>query len=298
MNNERKADHKKVFDAFSADEQTVIKDLWEKSKKTDFDQPEISDDEMEQALAKVHQKTGGYSGSSGSNNVSWRWVLAAAVVLLMFGAGILFMPRTVTAPHGEIVSVNLPDGSIVELNSGSELRYSYLFSVFNREVRLNGEAFFSVKKGKSPFKVSSNGAVVRVTGTKFNVRSWNDEPGAMTRVAVLEGRVQLYPKDDKGQSVSLNPGQFSKWIAHMDAPTEPQTVDVDRLVGWRDHKLIFDEEPLSVIFKEMERRFDVSIKLEATGMKTEKLTTYYNKPESVESILADICRVKGLNFSK
>ncbi len=288
-----KFDAEKVFDEFPAEEQEEVRELWQESKSAGAVEPEVPDDEVEQALSNVHEQIGADTGMSNS----WRWLAAAAVILLMFGAGILFIPRTVTAPHGELTTATLPDGSTVELNSGSELQYGWLFDITNRSVSLDGEAYFAVQESEEPFVVSAQGTKVEVTGTEFNVQSWSANPDVETTVSVAEGSVAFYPNGKQNQAVYLMPGETSRWTQAMEQPSDPKPIALDKISGWREGKLIFDQQTLAVIFQELERRFDTRITLEASDMAGETLTTYYNNPKDVASILKDICRVKGLRFA-
>jgi ferric-dicitrate binding protein FerR (iron transport regulator) len=303
-NKNKKPGHGNLFEQFPADERDRIKEIWEASGRIADDRPDIPTDEVEYALSEVHKRIDANGGSANTENYKpfrinkWRWMLAAAVVIIAIGTGILFIPQTADAPYGDMVSVTLPDGSTVELNSGSELQYNRLFAFWNRDVSLDGEAFFSVRETDIPFTVDANGSEVRVTGTKFNVRSWSDDPGAETEVTVSKGTVEFYPEGHSDKSVKIYPGQLSKWALEMDAPTKPEPVSIDRMLAWRENNLMFNDKSLQVIFRELERRFDVEIDMQATGSAHETLSTYYAKPENVESILEDICRVKGLRYAE
>lgn len=302
-NDNKKPEHKKIVGQFPAEQQDHVQELWELSAHTKPDQQNITADEVENALSEVHKHMELGNSATVENDRptffhDWRWVTAAAVVLVVFTAGILFSPKTVSAPYGEMTSLTLPDGSEVELNSGSEVRYNRLFSLTNREIELNGEAFFSVRDGEIPFEVNANATTVRVTGTRFNVRSWDEDAREETEVAVSEGRVQFYPEGQADQSVTILPGQLSRWAAEMREPTNPDSVSLDRILGWRDHKIAFTKKPLPVLLRELERRFDTRIELQAENMRTETITVYYVSPKNVETILKDVCRVKGLHYAE
>lgn len=274
-----------------------MEEMWELAGRARRTRDELSEAEVEEALADVHQRLDSNAAANNIPRYRWWWA-AAAVILIVFGAGILFTPKTVTAPRGEIVKATLPDGSTVTLNSGTEIEYSRLFSWTNRRVELEGEAYFSVKKGQHPFLVEANKAVVRVTGTQFNVRSWSEDQPVHTEVTVVEGTVRFYPSVQPAHFVTLQQGEQSRWMARMKEPRAPQPVDVNKTIGWRAHQLMFNEEPLRVIFNELERRFDVTIRLENRRYADEALTAFYSKPENVESVIKDICRVKGLRYAK
>lgn len=315
-NNNDTSDRGKFFAQFSAGKRDRMQEVWDLAGRAAPVFPELSDKEVEEALSEVHRRLKGsndprstdrdnnnginvmaYEHPSSFNN-KWRWWLAAAVILLVFGAGLLLTPQTVTAPRGEIASVTLPDGSAVELNSGSRISYSRFFSYTNRTIDLEGEAFFSVPQGEHPFIVRGNKASVRVTGTAFNVRSWSGELMQQTEVTVAEGSVDFYPAELPEQSVTIRQGELSRWAVKMDQPATPETVSIDKMLGWREKKLMFNEKPLLAIFQELERRFDVNIQLYDTTMASETLTAFYARPENVESVIQDICRVKGLRYAE
>lgn len=288
------------FDQFPDEERDKIQFLWEKSSEAELQQPRLNENEVDRALASVHRQLANHhiNKKPAVFNIQWKWVAAAAVLLLVAGAGFLLSPKTVRAPRGKMVSLTLPDGSTVALNSGSSVTYNRLFDITNRNIKLNGEAFFSVGKDEDHFIVRAPNATVEVIGTKFNVRSWGGAPDKRTEVTVVEGAVHFYPADHPDKSVAVPAGDLSILSATMDQPTQPKAVTIDNFTGWRDHKLIFNNRSLRFIFRELERRFNIRIQLEARNLARETLTAYYDHPKKVEPVLKDICRVKGLHFSK
>lgn len=300
----KNSDSKDFFGQFSPEEREEVKKIWEASETIAPQSPDIQQHEVEEALSAVNSRIDSRAVHPANNQNtafhvkrSWKW-MAAAVILLIAGAGFLTIPKTIYAPKGEIITTSLPDGSTVDLNSGSELRYNRLFSFMNRKVELNGEAFFSVNDGEHPFVVEANNATIKVTGTEFNVRSWSGDPGKVTEVTVSEGTVQFYREDARDSFVTITPGRLSRLTEEMEKPTAPEKISIDRILGWRDHKLVFNDQPLIVIFRELERRFDVRIQIENSGIGQQKLSTYYADPRNIEWVLNDICRVKGLKYAK
>ncbi|MCW9707565.1 FecR family protein [Fodinibius salsisoli] len=290
----QKNGHKDFFGQFSGKEKDDLKEMWELSSQAETSTIEVSDQEIEQDLAAIQERL----TKSKAPDIKWRWFAAAAVLMLVLAAGLLFVPQTVTAPRGEIVQTTLPDGSVVELNSGSQLQYNRLFAFANRDVSLEGEAFFSVESGDHPFIIEANGSAVKVTGTQFNVRSWDEDPDQKTEVAVTEGEVQFYPVNTPKRFVTIQKGELSSWIGSLEELTTPKPVEVEKRIGWREHKLLFHEESLRTIFAELERRFNITIELKAQQLADETLTAFYNNPKEAASVLKDICRVKGLRYAK
>lgn len=292
-----------VLSQFSDEERASVKDVWQQSKKADHRMDIVSENEVEEALENVHFRIEQENRShiKGSNIsgfiVSNARYLVAAVALIVLGFGFLFVPKTVTVPNAEMAVIDLPDGSTVELNSGSTLQYNRLFAFTNRDLTLNGEAYFSVETAEEPFIVEANGSATAVTGTEFNVRSWADDPTNETTITVTEGSVQFYLVDDRSKIVFLQAGQTSRLNIEMSSPAQP-TASSEEHLAWRENRLVFQQSPLIVILQDLERSFDVEIELDVNGMEYETLTAYYNQPTNIESILEDICTVKGLRYTK
>lgn len=235
---------------------------------------------------------------SGFNSLRLKWIATAAVVLLICAIGYVLIPKTVSVPFGETRIVELSDGSTVELNSGSRLRYNRLFGFRNRDITLDGEAFFSVEESDYPFTITANQSVIEVTGTSFNIRSRSDEPIVETSVFVTEGSVSLYPDGMPDKNVTLTKGDWSRWNPAMENPVLPEPADAEQMTGWRHNQFVFRNEPLWKIFREMERRFDIRIQLDSENMASEILTAHYSNPQNPETMIQDICHVKGLRFAE
>lgn len=297
------SDLKEILSQFSKKEQADVEKIWEQSEKGKHQRVSISETEIEEALENIHFRIKGENQSrkSGSNIsgfiLSNARYLVAAVALIVLSFGFLIVPKTISVPYAEVATVELPDGSSVELNSGSTLRYNRLFAFTNRDITLNGEAYFSVENGDQAFIVEANGSVTHVTGTEFNVRSWSDDPIGETTVTVTEGNVKFYPAEDSSKMVSLWAGQSSQLSSEMSSPVQPKTF-TDENLAWRENRLVFQETPLIVILRDLERSFDVEIELDADQMDYETLTAYYNQPTNIETVLEDICTVKGLRYTK
>ncbi|MDF0730287.1 FecR family protein [Pseudomonas entomophila] len=147
---------------------------------------------------------------------------------------------------GERRQVELPDGSRLELNSGTRL--SVVFSAGQRQVRLEaGEAMFSVAHDSGrPFVVGTAQGSVTVTGTRFDVR----QDAALTRVAVEQGSVRVEGRG--GSLAQLTAGQGS----HIDQKGQvaaPYAVNAASLTAWREGKLVFDNATLAEVVAEVSR---------------------------------------------
>lgn len=162
---------------------------------------------------------------------------------------------TVVAPLCARIVVDLPDGSKVWLNSGSELTYPVVFTSSERRVHLTGEAYFKVQKGEAPFFVSSLGPEIKVYGTEFNVNSYSNED--VVTVALAEGKVSLNT-GEKEEFISL--GQVSAFDRKSKHITVENT-DVTLYSSWREGKYVFRNASLSAILRVLQRQYNVTISL-------------------------------------
>lgn len=160
--------------------------------------------------------------------------------------------RNVATPYGARTQFQLPDGSTVWLNSGSKLSYPAQFSK-TRRITLEGEAFFEVKKGR-PFIVSTSYGDIRVKGTSFNVKAFQDEAFETTLVT---GLVQI-KGNETGEEILLQPGFQAKQERSRLAVSE---VETELFTSWKEGKLIFRNEYLPEVTKSLERWYNVHIEL-------------------------------------
>ena len=130
------------------------------------------------------------------------WMYAAAMTIIVFICGTIAFQTgksvirkqltqiSIEAPYGSKTKLYLPDGTLVWLNAGSKMSYAQDFGINERALNLTGEAYFEVTKNKHiPFKVHTDELDVKVLGTKFNFRNYQDDLEA--KVCLLEGKVAL-----------------------------------------------------------------------------------------------------------
>lgn len=198
----------------------------------------------------------------------------------------------VTSSTGTIIRYELPDKSVVWLNSGSKLTYPTVFSKESRDVKLNGEAYFEVSANKQhPFYVhTSSGMKVFVYGTKFNISAYDDEKDIET---VLEsGKVNIVTPDNK--MVVLKPGEemiFNKESNNLNK----SEVDVYEKVAWKDGKMIFRNATLDVILKRLARHFNVDIQINNRYGKEYKYRATFRN-ESLQQILDYLAKSAALKW--
>lgn len=198
----------------------------------------------------------------------------------------------VTAATGSIIRYELPDHSVVWLNSGTTLRYPVAFNREKRNVELKGEAYFEIQADKEhPFYVNtSNGLSVYVYGTKFNVTAYEDDNYIET---VLEtGKVNVITPNQ--ETIVLVPGEQLLYDKQSQKSTKNK-VDVYGKVAWKDGKLIFRNASLEEIFKRLERHFNVDIQFDNKVGKDYKYRATF-RTETLSQILDYLAKSATLRW--
>ncbi len=161
----------------------------------------------------------------------------------------------VNVPLGQMSEITLHDGTKVWLNSGTTLRYSNKFGIDERNVTLDGEAFFKVTKNKTPFKVKLKNSEIEVLGTTFNAVSYSDEN--YSQITLVEGKVNV--NNLNGSEIAeLKPSEQ----INIDDNTKNATigkVETNFYTSWTEGKIVFDDEKLSEIALKLERWYNVDI---------------------------------------
>jgi len=188
-------------------------------------------------------------------------------------------------PKGQKSILLLSDGTKIWLNADSKLTYAKNFTEgTTREVYLQGEAFFEVAHDVTkPFIVHTSELDIRVLGTSFNVKSYNEDKKIET--TLLTGQVKITKANEpvNNTSLILAPNQkaiFQKETKAMDV----EQVQAERSSAWRQDKLVFDETTYGEVITQLERWYDVKITLEGDGDLQCKLTASIEK-ESLEDVL-------------
>lgn len=159
--------------------------------------------------------------------------------------------QKLVVPNGGEYRLMLEDGSVVWLNSASELEFPAGFGARERKVRLKGEGYFKVQRDTlRPFRVETEKLAVEVLGTEFNLSAYADETGAAA--TLVKGAVEV--RSPSGESVCLQPGQQ---LLSDGKRMRVRQADVAAVVSWLEGKFRFDESALSEIMRQVSRWYDV-----------------------------------------
>ena len=215
-------------------------------------------------------------------------IAAGLMLLLSIGSIMRFYTKTVRVEAGHQLSYQLPDGSQVELNAQTVLRYNPLWWSISRDVSLEGEAFFEVTKGIS-FIVNSQKGNAKVLGTSFNIYSRPD----IYKVTCLTGKVMVTSKAE--EEVILTPNYEATISANGNVIVRKNTKP-EQIVSWKNGMFNFTAVPLQLVINEIERQYNVRILISDADELT--YTGFFSRNNSVEDVLKVVCKPFNLNYEK
>ena len=230
-----------------------------------------------------------------------RWsTQIAAIIIIVFSIGILFKDyqynktaqlQTIAVPAGQRAQITLADGTKVWLNSQSTLIYTSNFGRKERNVKLNGEAYFEVAKNKDiPFLVNTETNQVRVVGTHFNVCAYDGSNEFET--TLVEGIVDIYAKGNKKPLTRLTKNEF--FASHNGKYQKSTLTSLDYL-RWTEGLYCFDDAPFSIILSKLEKYYNVKIAVNDPDILNYRCTGKCKEQDGIEHILRVI--QKDLRFT-
>lgn len=285
-----------------------------------------------ESLSKLHASLG--FEEENQNRGKYRKVIRmvaryAAIFIVGFGLAWFFVYRTSPAErtvgaksfkvyvgYGSKSTVELPDGSIVSINSGSSLSCDPDFEKGKRIVTLNGEAYFEVKHDTlHPFFVKTKDITVKVLGTKFNVKSYADE--ISTETTLVTGKVEILTNgryNDKGSKpIFLAPNQKaiytrgSNQITVNNADEKESSVNVPEKLtikqkvkteietSWKNNILVFNSEPFSEIATKLERWYNVEIDMKNSSIAPVVFSGKFDK-EDIREVLRALSMIEPFKY--
>lgn len=200
--------------------------------------------------------------------------------------------NTLTIPKGNDYHLMLSDGSVVYLNTSSRLRYPVRFSGKTREVELLGEGYFDVKHDPDhPFIVKTKDVAVKVLGTSFNVRAYQEEKVIYT--TLVEGRVEVRNRQSE---VILSPSQQAVCTPEG-RNIDVQTVNTDYYVGWISGRFIFNNTRLDDILTRLQQWYNFEVFYEKEELKDLPFSLNIDKHKDFSHLLNALERTERVRFS-
>jgi len=205
--------------------------------------------------------------------------------------------NTLTVPYGKRFEILLSDGTEVHLNAGTSLKYPIKFiEGENRQVFLQGEAYFSVTKDANhPFIVNANKIDIRVLGTEFNVSSYPEDKHIHT--VLTEGAVSIYNQGDSYNpetAVILKPGFIASWEKTNNQVTIEEA-DIEMHTAWMKGRLILKEVAFKDILKKLERQYDVVITNHNTSLDNRYFTARFDI-EDIHLVMKNLSQYASFSY--
>ncbi|OQP67035.1 hypothetical protein A3860_01355 [Niastella vici] len=229
-----------------------------------------------------------------------RFAMAAVVVGLLAGFVWLINQRahqSNTAPKPVLAKKNtgrseykyllLPDSTQVWLNAASTLEYPNRFAPGKREVYLTGEAYFDVKHAnKQPFLIHTGKVTTLVLGTAFNIKAYPGRENII--VSVSRGKVRV--NYEEKEVATLTPGQQVK-VSNNNNTAVQKNIAVTETAPWQQGNLVYDDETINDIIADLERIYDVTIRLQNTTLGKERVSTSFRRETGIENALQLLCNL-------
>jgi ferric-dicitrate binding protein FerR (iron transport regulator) len=225
-------------------------------------------------------------------------IAASILILLTTGMGAYLLSQFIdkqsmithncSTSHGETKTLKLPDGSLVSLNACSEINYPEKFTGDIRKIKLKGEAWFDVAKNEQPFVIVTEQFNVKVLGTRFNVKAYNEDE--IQSINVENGKVEVEMPEatmrltaDEHIDINRIKGTYGK-------RKENQPVAV-----WRESAFYFNRTPIHDVVNELERVYNCRIELKK-GQLFDNFITGEHSNKNLESVLESIEYTSGIHF--
>lgn len=235
-----------------------------------------------------------------------RWMLAAAAVLCVLGAGAWWMaarhtPQPVAAraviaqtpAPSKVHTIHLPDGSTVVLNTSSRLDYPTAFTGKTREVYLSGEGYFEIRTVPGqPFLVHTGRLTTRVLGTAFDIKAY---PGDGTiDITVTKGKVQVLSEHRSLGTLVAN--QQIHFVPGTEAVRQ-LTVDTQPIVAWKTSEIFYDNITMDSAARNLAQRFGVTVAFRNDALRACRVTATFSPDDGLEDILTVLCGVTQSTYT-
>lgn len=200
--------------------------------------------------------------------------------------------NSIHVPHGQRADVTLSDGTKVSLNSATTLRYPGTFTEETRGVELEGEGYFEVTHDKAhPFMVHTEKINVKVLGTIFNLKAY---PSEQTEVTLARGKVEV-ESSDRQNKITMRPNER---IVYSEAKgmVLQQNLNTDLLTSWTRGEAAYINKPLCDICADLERRYNVHIKIENDDLAKVVFTCHLKENTTIEQVMKLLKGTHKLNY--
>lgn len=292
----------------------ILKDWYEAYEEqggyTDLLNEEEKDALRQSMLKEVQLRTGmdeERSVQTGSLHKIWPYTAVASMLILLISLGYfqwLYHPIVqYETAYGEVKTIVLPDQSVVTLNGNSKLRLKDNWEEEeNREVWLEGEAYFSVTHLADDQKFlvhTPEDLCVEVLGTEFNIT----QRKSGTSVALRSGSVKLHiPRplahEREIDEVMMEPGEIVKLDPQSREYTKNRETDLEKYYGWKQKKLVLDHTSLKEVLHTLENTYGITIRVEDDTLYWRSASGSMPLPEEKSQLLTNIALLYDLTYEE
>ena len=193
----------------------------------------------------------------------------------------LMAMQTITVPAGQRINITLVDGTNVWLNARTSLSYPVKFGKNNRQVVLDGEAYFDVTKDKSkPFIVQTDNYNVEVLGTQFDVNAYSETGEFET--TLMSGSVKVASASDSTQKITLKPNNK---VFLQDGKLHVTAVDDYNPYRWKEGLICFKNETFTSIMKDFEKYYGLTIQVKNKNVFKYVFTGKFRQTDGIDYAL-------------
>lgn len=277
------------------EKETAMRQIW---LETNAEADESTRQSLQETIQKIHRT----SHQSIKVSLQNRLLRYAAILILplITGMSAWWLAKSeyteqemieCYVPNGKQETIKLPDGSFIQVNSGSLLIYPRKFSEKKRSVYLSGEANFTVAKDShKPFIVSTGPLKVEVLGTKFNIESYPDNECITTTLE--NGSIKIYKNNEPEKAIIMQPDEQVIYN-EQNHTFSIDWVEASDCAMWTKGELRFVNQPLTNILNVMERKYDVNIKLSPEINSSDLFTMKFKQHETVEDAMYIFSQLAG-----
>ncbi len=205
--------------------------------------------------------------------------------------------QEITAAYGTQTRLQLPDKTIVFLNSGSRLKYPVSFKGLDqRRVELTGEAFFEVDHNlNNPFIVDLEKLSIKVTGTRFNVSAY--ESSNEFSCALVEGEVEIIQTTARNSIglVTLKPGEIARFNLIENRIYIYLEDDMEKHYAWVEGKIVFRDDPIQIVADKLSNWYNIDVEIADRRLDNYRFTgTFIEEP--IDEILSVLSKTSPMKY--
>ncbi len=240
---------------------------------------------------------------------SYAWLKAAAAILLALSATLVIHHinsassphiayQVIKVPNGIKKEITLPDSSIIYLNSGSSVSIPSDFGNKKREIAFTGEAFFIIKHNPNkPFTLHVGKLLIADIGTSFDVKAYPED--RQISVAVETGSVAVGKKTAAGKSTVLAGSMTQNQQLIYNKANDTHTlgkIPSANIAAWHNNQLRFDNASFAEIASQLERWYNVSVKINNPDVQSSRRYTISFDNEPVNHVLDVLTKLSGATY--